>query len=147
PGAAAADPARRATLTTTPAGYRLDVGPEVVDAHRFTAHVDAALDRGAADAAAAASALSAALGLWRGAALADVAGAAWALATAARLEEVRALAVEAKVDADLAGGHHDRLVPELEALVAAHPLRERLWCQLMTALYRGGRQADALRAF
>jgi hypothetical protein len=85
-----------------------------------------------------------ALSLWRGAALADFAYESFARAAIARLEEIRLAAVELRIDADLALGRHDELVGELEALVAEQPLRERLRGFLMTALYRSGRQAEAM---
>ena len=88
-----------------------------------------------------------ALSLWRGPALADFAYESFAQAAIARLEEIRLAAVELRIDADLALGRHDELVGELEALVAEHPLRERLREYLMTALYRSGRQAEALDAY
>jgi hypothetical protein len=88
-----------------------------------------------------------ALSLWRGPALADFAYESFAQAAIARLEEIRLAAVELRIDADLALGRHDELVGELEALVAEHPLRERLRRYLMTALYRSGRQAEALDAY
>ena len=88
-----------------------------------------------------------ALGLWRGGVLADLADYAFTRPEAARLEELRLAAVEARIDADLALGRHDALTAELEQLVAEHPLRERLHGQLMLALYRCGRQADALAAY
>ena len=88
-----------------------------------------------------------ALGLWRSEVLADLADYAFTRPEAARLEELRLAAVEARIDADLALGRHDALTAELEQLVAEHPLRERLHGQLMLALYRGGRQADALAAY
>ena len=88
-----------------------------------------------------------ALSLWRGPALADFAYESFAQAAIARLEEIRLAAVELRIDADLALGRHDELVGELEALVAEHPLRERLRRCLMTALYRSGRQAEALDAY
>ena len=94
--------------------------------------------------AAAAPLLREALGLWRGPALAEFADQPWAQAEAARLEELRLAAVEALVERRLAAGEHTGLVGELEGLVAAHPTRERLRGQLMVALYRSGRQADAL---
>ena len=95
----------------------------------------------------AAMTLREALGLWRGPALADVAYESFAQAEIARLEELRRPALEERIDADLALGRHAELVGELEALVAAEPLRERLRGQLMLALYRSGRQADALAAY
>jgi DNA-binding SARP family transcriptional activator len=79
--------------------------------------------------------------------LADFAYESFAQAAIARLEEIRLAAVELRIDADLALGRHDELVVELEALVAEHPLRERLRRYLMTALYRSGRQAEALDAY
>ena len=88
-----------------------------------------------------------ALGLWRGPALADVLEVERLALEAARLEELRLAAVEARVEADLAAGLHAEVTGELERLVAEHPLRERLWRLLMLALYRGGRQADALDAY
>jgi predicted ATPase/DNA-binding SARP family transcriptional activator len=89
---------------------------------------------------------AAALELWRGAALAGV-EAPFAAAEASRLEELRLAAVEARIEAELEIGAHDLLVPELERLIADHPFRERLRGQLMLALYRGGRQAEALDAY
>ena len=88
-----------------------------------------------------------ALALWRGEPLADLRYEAFAEREIARLEELRLAAVEDRVDADLALGRHHELVPELEPLVAEHPFRERLRGQLMLALYRCGRQADALHVF
>jgi predicted ATPase/DNA-binding SARP family transcriptional activator len=134
-------------LATRPPGYRLEVDPERVDAARFqrlvaTAHVVAA-----ANPAEAARLLGEALGLWRGPALAEFADQAWAQAEAARLEELRRAAVEELAELRLAAGGHAELVGELEALVAAEPLRERRRGQLMLALYRSGRQADALRVY
>ena len=98
-------------------------------------------------AAEAAGTLRAALGLWRAGVLADLADYAFTRPEAARLEELRLAAVEARIDADLALGRHDALSAELEQLVAEHPLREQLQGQLILALYRGGRQADALAAY
>jgi class 3 adenylate cyclase len=88
-----------------------------------------------------------ALALWRGPALADLLDAPAAQAEATRLEEARLAAVEERVDADLASGAHGELAAELEALTRAYPLRERLWAQRMVALYRSGRQAEALRVY
>ena len=88
-----------------------------------------------------------ALSLWRGSALADFAYESFAQTAIARLEEIRLAALELRIDADLALGRHDELVGELEALVAEHPLRERLRSYLMTTLYRSGRQAEALDAY
>ena len=129
-------------------GYRLRVEPGELDLERFErlfAQGRAALASGDADAAA--SLLRDALGLWRGPALADVAYEAFAQTDIARLEELRLVALEERVEADLALARHAELVPELEALVADHQLRERLHGQLILALYRSGRQTDALATF
>ena len=93
----------------------------------------------------ASAALRDALEAWRGPALAELRYERWAQAEIRRLEELRAAALEEWVEAELALGEHARLVAELEALVVEHPLRERLRAQLMLALYRSGRHADALR--
>ncbi len=125
-------------------GYVLVVPPDAVDTVRFEQLVGTARR---AEPAAAHELLTDALALWRGPALADVASEPFARAAAARLDELRLTAEAARIDAGLALGRHDELVPEIEALVADHPLREGLTAQLMVALYRSGRQADALRAF
>ncbi|WP_329256371.1 winged helix-turn-helix domain-containing protein [Actinoallomurus sp. NBC_01490] len=130
------------------AGYRLAVEAEDVDVHRFerlAGEGRAALAAG--DAAPAMDLLSEALGLWRGPALADVADAPFAEAQAARLEEMRLSALEDRAEAALALGRGRDLVPELQELVAAHPLRERPRGQLMRALHGSGRQAEALTVF
>ena len=135
-------------LTTRSPGYVVRVEPDALDLHRFERLVDegrSLLARGLA--AAAAERLRDALSLWRGPALADFAYESFAQAAIARLEEVRLAAVELRLDADLALGRHDDLIGELEALVTEHPLRERLRRYLMTALYRSGRQAEALDAY
>ena len=124
-------------IETRPPGYLLRVGPDEVDVERFQALVA----RG--DAAALAEALS----LWRGPALADLADEAFARADAARLDDARLAALEARIDADLEAGRHDALTGELEGLAAANPHRERFHAQRMLALYRSGRQADALAAY
>src|SRR5258706_4638588 len=85
--------------------------------------------------------------MWRGPALADLAGQPWALAHCVRLDELRQVVLEAWVEADLATGRHAELVSELTALVSQYPLREALHAQRMLALYRSGRQADALAAY
>ena len=135
-------------LTTRSPGYLIRVEPDELDLHRFERLVDegrSLLARGLpADAS---ERLHDALSLWRGPALADFAYESFAQAAIARLEEIRLAAVELRIDADLALGRHDELVGELEALVAEHPLRERLRRYLMTALYRSGRQAEALDAY
>jgi predicted ATPase/DNA-binding SARP family transcriptional activator len=120
-------------LVTRAGGYLLRVDPEDVDAARFERLVG---DRRFHDA----------LALWRGPALADFAYEQFAHAETSRLEELRLNALEERIDADLASGRHGEVVAELEALVREHPLRERFRAQLMLALYRSGRQADALEA-
>jgi DNA-binding SARP family transcriptional activator len=120
------------------------VPPEAVDAVRFERLVAQADGQ---PPAVAEPRLAEALALWRGPALGDVAAEAFARPAAARLESARPAAIEARIDAALALGRHAALVPELEELVGNHPLRERFTAQLMTALARSGRQADALRAF
>jgi DNA-binding SARP family transcriptional activator len=135
-------------LTTRSPGYALRVEPEQLDLHRFERLVEegrSLLDRGLA--AEASQRLRDALSLWRGPALVDVAYESFAQAAIARLEEIRLAAVELRIGADLMLGRHDELVGELEALVAEHPLRERLRAFLMTALYRSARQAEALQAY
>ncbi len=135
-------------LLTRESGYLLAVQPEQVDALRFQRLVQEGRDAlSASEPERAASVLAQALALWRGPALADVADDPFAQLEAVRLEELRVAALEDRIDADLAVGRSGELVAELEHLVARHPLRERLWGQLMLALYRSGRQADCLRAF
>jgi DNA-binding SARP family transcriptional activator len=135
-------------LTTRSPGYVIRVEPEQLDLHRFERLVDegrSLLARGLpADAS---ERLREALSLWRGPPLADFAYESFAQTAIARLEEIRLAALELRIDADLALGRHDELVGELEALVAEQPLRERLRRHLMTALYRSGRQAEALDAY
>lgn len=129
-------------------GYLLAVEPGNVDVHRFEELVnrgEAALAHG--EASRAAGQLRQALDLWRGEALADVPDGPIAQAARTRLGERYLEAVEARTSADLASGRHAELIGELEALVAAHPFRERLWAHLMLALYRSGRQADALDCY
>ena len=135
-------------LATRPPGYLLRVTPGEVDARRFerlAAAANVALAGG--DAATAARHLEQALSLWRGPALADLDPAPSVRAEAGRLEEERLAALESRGEALLACGRHRDLIAEVEALTTAHPLRERFWSQRLLALYRAGRQADALRAY
>ena len=135
-------------LATRPPGYLLRVTPGEVDARRFerlAAAGNVALAGG--DAAAAAQYLDQALSLWRGPALADLDAAPSLRAEAGRLDEERLAALESRGEALLACGRHRDLIAELEGLTTTHPLRERFWSQRMLALYRAGRQADALRAY
>ncbi|GAA4206574.1 hypothetical protein GCM10022252_68900 [Streptosporangium oxazolinicum] len=131
-----------------PAGYRLVAGADAVDAHRFeglAAEGRRALASGEHDRAV--ELLGEALSLWRGPALADVGESPFAQAPSARLERLRLDCVEDRVQAELELGRHRELVAELQELTAAHPFRERLYGQLMRALYGSGRQAEALEVY
>jgi DNA-binding SARP family transcriptional activator/pimeloyl-ACP methyl ester carboxylesterase len=132
-------------IRTRPPGYLLEAAAEEVDRARFESLVAQAREREAPEERSAR--LREALALWRGEPLAEFRDDAFAERERAGLEELRLAAVEERVDADLALGRHHELVPELEPLVAEHPFRERLRGQLMLALYRSGRQADALHVF
>jgi DNA-binding SARP family transcriptional activator len=131
-------------LETKSPGYVLRVERGELDLERFSQLVEEA---DGAEEAVAAERLREALALWRGPPLADLAYQSFAQAAIARIEELRLVALERRIEADLALGRHAAVVPELEALVAAEPLRERLRGQLMLALYRSGRQADGLDAY
>jgi DNA-binding SARP family transcriptional activator/streptogramin lyase len=137
----------RDVLVTSPRGYELRVGPDTIDAARFERLTIDGLELLQRDPASAAKLLREALALWRGEPLPDVAYHAAAQAEIARLQELRLTALEGRIDADLALGEHAELVSELVGLVAAHPLRERLRARMMLALYRSGRQTDALDAY
>ena len=135
-------------IATRRPGYVLEVDPARIDLRQFEqlrAQGRKALERG--DAAGGADKLREALELWRGAAVADIGFEPSIQAEAARLEDLRLSALEDRIDADLALGHSGDLIHELEGLVGANPLREHFWGQLMLALYRSGRQADALDAY
>jgi DNA-binding SARP family transcriptional activator/class 3 adenylate cyclase len=135
-------------LVTQPPGYRLDLGMHTFDLARFdrlASEGHASLAGGRA--AEAANLLREALAVWRGPALADVLLLGRGQGVVAELEERRLAALEDRIEADLALGRHAELVGELESLVTAHPLREHLRDQLMIALYRGGRQAEALAVY
>ncbi|HEX6026165.1 MAG TPA: BTAD domain-containing putative transcriptional regulator, partial [Solirubrobacter sp.] len=134
-------------LETRPPGYRLDVAPEAVDLLRFERlHKQGRDALAVGDVITAAERLAAACALWRGSALAEFSE-PFAGPAAAHLEERRLAAVEDRIDADLALGGHRAVVAELQELVASHPLRERPRRQLMLALYRDGRHAEALASF
>ena len=126
-----------------PPGYLVEVGPAQLD----LAHFRRLLDEARRDPACAADKLTDALDLWRGPALAEFTSEPFARIERLRLEELRLEALEERIEADLALGRHLVLAGDLEALVAAHPQRERLRGQLMLALYRSGRQAEALAAY
>jgi DNA-binding SARP family transcriptional activator len=136
------------SLVTRPPGYVMQLRDDELDlrrCERLVAAGDRALQEGRA--AEAVDALRDALALWRGPPLADLAYESFAQAPIVRLEELRLAALELRVEAELSLGHHGPLVGELQELVRLHPMRERLCCQLMLALYRDGRQSDALDAY
>jgi DNA-binding SARP family transcriptional activator len=136
------------TLRTVGGAYELHVEPGELDRDRFErllAEGRAALAAG--DDADAARHLRSGLALWRGSALSDFSYERFAEDEIKRLEELRVATIEDRIEADLALGRHVELVPELEGLTNKHPLRERLRGQLMLALYRSGRQAEALEAY
>ena len=126
-------------------GYLLRVAPDTVDLHQFLALVEEA--RSVREPELKSALLGTALGLWRGPALADAATGSARDELCGRLDEARFAALCDRIDADLAAGRHADLIPELADLVAEYPLRERLHGQLMLALYRCGRRADALDAY
>jgi DNA-binding SARP family transcriptional activator len=135
-------------IATRPSGYALELDAERIDVHCFARLSDdgrAALQAGSLEAAE--GALREALTLWRGPALADFLYEPFVQGEIARLEELRLVTLEERIEADLELGRHVQLVSELEAVVQAEPLRERPRGQLMLALYRSGRQADALAAY
>jgi DNA-binding SARP family transcriptional activator len=139
---------REPRLVARPPGYLLRVEPGELDLHTFeqlVAEGRSSLEDG--DAAGAAAKLREAEALWRGRPLADLEFEPFARVEVERLEELRLAAVEDRIEAELQIGRHATLVAELETLVAEHPLRERLQTQLMLALYRSGRQADALESY
>jgi DNA-binding SARP family transcriptional activator/ABC-type branched-subunit amino acid transport system substrate-binding protein/streptogramin lyase len=144
------DPAAhmRGPLQTRGHGYVLTVEPGEVDADRFQAMLEEARRaRAEGKPEEAAEELRRALALWRGPALADFAYDSFAQPEIARLDELQLTALEERIEADLALGRHAELIAELEALVGRHPLRERLRGQLMLALYRSDRQAEALHVY
>jgi YVTN family beta-propeller protein len=141
-------PSGEQRLLASPPGYLLRVEPGELDLHVFEqlyAEGRRAFEEG--DAEKTAAKLRAAEKLWRGRPLADLEFEPFARIEVERLEELRLAALEGRIEAELALGRDPELVPELESLVAEHPLRERLRSQLMLALYRCGRQADALETY
>src|SRR5919197_233243 len=144
PGGSATPPR---TLITRDPGYMLQLDPNQLDLHRFRRLASEGRGALGGEATTALRLLHEALSLWRGPVLADVvaAGAAWPELVG--IDEERIAALEARLEADLALGRHLELIGELEGLVRQYPLRERLHGQLMLALYRSGRQADALAAY
>jgi DNA-binding SARP family transcriptional activator len=140
-------PANGSRVVTRSGGYELRVGADEVDVARFERALEEAEVALGDDAARAAKGLREALALWRGPPLADFTYERFAQGEIARLEELRLVALEGRVEADLALGRQAQVVGELEALVREHPLRDRVRAQLMLALYRCGRQAAALEVY
>jgi predicted ATPase/DNA-binding SARP family transcriptional activator len=137
-----------AVLHTLGGGYLIRVEPDALDRDRFEAAASAGrVLLASGDPEAAGGQLRAGLAEWRGPALADVADEPFARLEVVRLEELRIATLEDRIQADLATGRHAELVGELETLVAEETFRERLWSQLVLALYRSGRQAESLAAF
>jgi predicted ATPase/DNA-binding SARP family transcriptional activator len=135
-------------LRTVSGMYLLDLPPEAIDARRFELLAESGRSRLAhGDPAGAARELRLALSLWRGTPLPDLADTIGADAALARLESLRLATLADRIDADALLGRHSILIPELEDLVLRHPLDERFVAQLMTALYRDGRQAEAFAAY
>jgi predicted ATPase/DNA-binding SARP family transcriptional activator len=134
----------RDRIATRESGYTLRLEEDELDLHRFERLLSDARGRPPREQA---ELLAEALGLFRGAPLQDFRYDDFARAEAARIEELRLRALELKIDAELALGRHDDVVPQLERLIAEAPLRERFRAQLMLALYRAGRQAEALEAY
>jgi DNA-binding SARP family transcriptional activator len=135
-------------IATVPGGYRLDAAADRVDADRADHLVAESRDASTSgDPGGAARALRTAIGLWQGPSLGEFADRPFAEAEARRLDELRESAREDLVDLELASGGHRRVCGDLQVMVSRAPLRERRWKQLMLALYRDGRQADALDAF
>jgi DNA-binding SARP family transcriptional activator len=144
----AIDPGRdRELIRTQEPGYTLAVRVDAVDVHRFTGLVLEAETIAPRDPVEARGLLADALVMWRGTPYAEFEYAEWARSEVVHLTELWLRAVEMRNDADLDLGGGAQLVPQLEALVVAHPLREAFWRQLMLALYRSHRQPDALRAY
>jgi YVTN family beta-propeller protein len=136
------------TLLTRPPGYLLAIAPDELDLHRFEGLLAEGRDALTRDEPERASALlHEALALWRGPALEEFAFESFAQGEIGRLEDTRLAALEDRIEADLALGRHADVIGELETLIAENPQRERLRGALMLALYRSGRQAEALAAY
>jgi predicted ATPase/DNA-binding SARP family transcriptional activator len=134
-------------LATQPPGYLLRADDTEIDARRFEQSLAEAASIAGYDPLLAADGYREALALWRGPALVDVEYETFARTEIARLEELKLVGLEGRFEAELGAGRHDELIGELRSVVSDYPLRERLWAALMTALYRAGRQSDALRAY
>ncbi|MGW0705634.1 AfsR/SARP family transcriptional regulator [Streptomyces sp. NPDC002643] len=140
-------PYAREAIKTSSSGYLLDVDAENVDALRFTRIVEHVGLHVRTEPERSIQQLTSALRVWRGAALSDAGPGIACRTAAAHLEEMRLIARELLIEAKSALGLHREIVPELEQLLTRHPLRERFCEQLMLALYRTGRQADAISAY
>jgi DNA-binding SARP family transcriptional activator len=141
-------PPGRARITTTSSGYQIDAGADQIDIAQFDTHIRTGIAAAqSGDWRCAAGLLDQALTLWRGRPLADIPCQALQLAEAPRLEEQQLQAIQWRIEASLQLGQHDQVTPQLQSLTAEHPLREPFHGQLMVALYRSGRQADALTAY
>ncbi|MFL6126058.1 ATP-binding protein, partial [Actinophytocola sp.] len=136
-----------AALVTEPPGYLIRVEPDAVDAVRFEQKLSAAMEETATRPERAAARLTEALDLWHGPAYAEFADEEFCLYEAMRLEELRLAALEERFEANIALGRHAELIGDIEAFAAEHPLRERPRDLLMVALYRSGRQADAVDVY
>ena len=134
-------------LITRPPGYLLQVEPDQIDAARFERLLIEAFRLSADRAQSAVDMLTQGLALWRGPAFAEFVDTTFASAEAARLEELRLTAYERRFEAELGLGRHTELIAGLQSFIAAHPLREAPRGQLMLALYRSGRHAEALKAY
>ncbi|MFD7292177.1 BTAD domain-containing putative transcriptional regulator [Streptomyces sp. NPDC059897] len=141
------NPKARHVIRTTRSGYLLDVDPADVDALRFSNAVEAAGRRLNTDGEGAIELLTDAFSEWRGPALVDTGNGMICRIAYTRIEETVLIGRELFVEAHLRLGRHWQVIPELEQLMTQHPLHERFCEQLMTALYRSGRQADALRVY
>ena len=139
--------AQHPVILTQGNGYRLTEEAISVDARRFTQLVEQARASRMADPSLASALLHEALAMWRGPVLDGREIPAMLRPAVTQLEELRLSSLEDRLDADIAAGNHGGIVAELQSLVAAHPFRERIWGLLMVALYRSGRQTEALRAY
>ena len=128
-------------------GYMLTAQADEIDARRFDSLVDRGRTEAVTDPEAAAATFGLALALWRSPAFADLSEELSLAGECARLEDLRVSAIEHKLAAEIAAGRHSAVIGELEALTGRHQLRERLWAQLMLALYRSGRQGDTLATY
>ncbi|MET9254314.1 AfsR/SARP family transcriptional regulator [Streptomyces sp. NPDC003717] len=137
----------RSVVQTTPAGYRLELAPEHIDALRFTALVESAAPLLEADPEAVLRTLNSALALWRGPALFDTGQGMICRMAYTHLEESRLIAHERKIDAQLDLGLHQAVIPEAEQLHMRYPLREHFCRQLMSALCSSGRQSEAINVY